>query len=310
MKGNLDFSEEDIKDLIYAECKALEVTAKKYSDAMLSGAYKSIKRGAGVEFEEARIYTPSDDSRRIDWKVTARKQKPYIKSFREEKDQSMYLIVDGTLSTLLGIENTKSKKILEVAAFIGSIASFNQDKIGSICFTNTGLNFNKVKRGFSSVYKILHDIVSLSVRTSSVDSLVWNNAQPAMSFKEALKNVQRFIKRRSKIFLISDFNFPIDFEAEISQISNKHDLFCVSVYDAIEDDLPNSGTFFTKNPETGEEQILQLSNNLVRNFLINEMQEHKKNLENAFKRLEIPYVTLNTSTNTREVLFRFFRGLK
>ena len=78
--ADLELSEIEIKDLIFSECKALEITAKKFADASISGAYKSLKKGSGIEFEETRLYTPSDDSRRIDWKVTARRQKPYIKS--------------------------------------------------------------------------------------------------------------------------------------------------------------------------------------------------------------------------------------
>lgn len=301
----LDISEEEIKNLIYSECKALELHAKKYSDSVLSGAYKSVKRGSGIEFEETRVYSPSDDARRIDWKVTARKQKPYIKSFREEREQSIFLIVDSTYSTLLGKENTKSKKILEVAAFIGSIASFNQDKIGSMSFTNSDVSFNKAKRGFSSVYKILHDIISLSLRIGSIEESKSNASH--ISFKAVLDHVQRFIKKRSKVFLISDFSFVNDFEKELSTLSKKQDIYCISVYDAIEDSLPTSGTYLTKNPETGEEHILSLSHPQVRDYLQTQIKVHREQIEQIFKKREIPFIALHTSTDTREALFRFFK---
>ena len=297
-------SEIDIKDLIYAECKALEITARKFADTSISGAYKSLKRGSGIEFEEARIYTPSDDARRIDWKVTARKQKPYIKSFREEREQSIVLIVDGTYSTLLGVEESKSKRILEVAAFIGSIATFNQDLIGSLSFTNYNFNYTKPKRGFNSVFKILHDIISIQVKNSEETEAI---DQKQLPFSEVLQNVGKIIKKKSQLFIISDFNFKYEFESPLKSLSKKHDVYCISIEDALETKLPEAGTYLLKNPENGEENLFNFSNKKARNAIIENIKNHRENIQLLFKRQKIPFLTLNSDSDVRSCLFSFFK---
>ena len=293
----------NLKELVYSECRALEITAKKLADASVTGAYRSLKKGSGIEFEEARLYTPSDDSRRIDWKVTARKQNPYIKSFREERDQSVLLVVDKTASTLLGIEESKARKILEAAAFIGSIASFNQDAIGSILFSEDGFTYSRPKKGFASVFKILHEIVNSIYASNNINSAKSSNT----SFAESLFAIGKLVKRKTQIFLISDFNFPTSFEAPLKSISKKHDVFCLSIVDSLESSMPTAGTFLIKDPETGFEQLVNFSNKKTRDSLVSRITSHRENLSRTFKKQGIPYLQLSSSSDIRSSLFTFFK---
>jgi uncharacterized protein (DUF58 family) len=299
----------ELKELIYAECRALEITARKLADASISGAYRSLKKGSGIEFEEARLYTPTDDARRIDWKVTARKQKPYIKSFKEEQDQSVLIVVDQTPSTLLGIESSKAKKILEISAFIGTIANFSNDPIGSILFDNNGFSYNKPKKGFSNVFQILNEIYSSIHCVANNDSKLEKKqfTNESDNFSQILVSVGKLAKRKSQIFIISDFNFPINFESALKFVGIKHDLFCLSIEDALEESIPDSGTFLLKNPETGEEQLINFSSKLTREAIHKGIESHRKKLNDTFKKYKIPFLKLSTTSDIRSKLFSFFK---
>ena len=132
MSQQLNSSE--VSSLLYAECRALQFKARKWAEEQTSGNYRSLSRGSGMEFDEARLYVPGDDSRRIDWKLTARKSSAYVKSFIEENDNAVSLLIDLSASTILGTRYSLLERILEVSAFLSSIALFNKDVISAILF--------------------------------------------------------------------------------------------------------------------------------------------------------------------------------
>ena len=119
--------------------------------------------------------------------------------------------------------------------------------------------------------------------------------------------MSRMVKRKSQIFIISDFNFKMDFDSALKALSIKHDIFCISVRDALESELPTSGTFLVKNPENGMESIIDFSNKKVRDSIVTEINKHQVQLEKTFKRQKVPFLSVSTKSDIRLELFSFFK---
>jgi uncharacterized protein (DUF58 family) len=296
-------SEEEIRSLLYSECRALEFTARKWADARISGAYKSIQKGSGVEFEEARLYTPGDDARRIDWKVSARKQQPYIKSFREDRDQSLFLIADVSPSSLLGINEPKINKIGEICAFLSSIAVFNQDAVGAISFYEDIVSYSPAKKGFSATLKLLHAIYKTAYELGNHRA-----ATSTPSLHSTLVSASSILKRKSIIFIISDFTMPIDFGSSLQILSKKHDVYAIRLNDALESQIPEKGVFSVLHPETKEQYLIDFSSKKTRTALLEQIETHATELKNTFSRRGIPFLSLNNNDSIRSSLFSFFQA--
>jgi uncharacterized protein (DUF58 family) len=298
-------TEEEIRSLLYSECRALEFTARKWADARIAGAYKSIQKGSGIEFEEARLYSPGDDARRIDWKVSARKQQPYIKSFREDRDQSLFLIADVSPSSLLGINEPKINKIGEICAFLSSIAVFNQDAVGAISFYEDIVSYSPPKKGFSATLKLLHAIYKTAYE------LGLGNHRPSSStpsLHSTLVSASSILKRKSIIFIISDFTMPIDFGSSLQILAKKHDVYAIRLTDQLESQIPEKGVFSVVHPETKEQYLIDFSSKKTRTALLEQIEKHAKDLKNTFSRRGIPFLSLNNNDSIRSSLFTFFQA--
>jgi uncharacterized protein (DUF58 family) len=294
--------EEEIKSMLFSECRALEYTARKWADARISGAYKSIQKGSGIEFEEARLYTPGDDARRIDWKVSARKQQPYIKSFREDRDQSLIIITDVSPSCLLGVNEPKIRKIGEICAFLASIAVFNGDAVGGITFFNDIISYTPPKKGFSSTLRLLHSIYKTAYDLKNHPPL---DASPSLN--STLVSAASIIRKKSIIFLVSDFNTPTDFSGPLEMLGRKHDVYAVRLQDPLEENVPGSGIFAFMDPETGRTFRIDFSSKSSRDAFSHTIQEHTTSLKRIFSSARVPYISLSGEDSVRSSLFTFFQ---
>lgn len=230
---------------LFAEIRRLQFQARRLADQGVSGKYRSAFKGQGIEFDEVREYFPGDDVRAIDWKVTARSRKPFVKSYREERELTVMIAVDLSGSTKTGTRSQlRSQLIAKVGAVLTLIALRNNDKVGLVTFSDRIESFHPPRKARSSSWRILHEVLAPEVQGVGTD------LTSALSF---LTNV---LKRPSIVFLISDFHAS-GFEPALSIISRKHDLTAVLVRDPSEIRLPaNSGLISLADPETNRIVLL------------------------------------------------------
>ncbi|HMO18619.1 MAG TPA: DUF58 domain-containing protein [Oligoflexia bacterium] len=292
---------EDVKEIIYKECRALQFIARSYADQRIAGAYKSLHKGSGIEFEEARLYSPGDDARRIDWKISARKQQPYIKSFREEKETSLILVTDVSTSTHSGRTDSKLRKSVEVSAFLSSIAIFNQDTVGAIPFSHDYRTFIPPAKGIPATFRAMQGILTEAEKVRQEGFI-----KTPSSLVPCLLSTERLLRRKSIIFIISDFNFDVDFEKPLAALQKYHDVYAIRIKDSIEKEIPEKGIFAIRNPETGADYLINLSSPFERSKIIKQIEDHSEDLIQTFSRARVNYLELTEQDDMRSSLFSFF----
>lgn len=289
----------ELSSLLYGECRSLQFRAKKWAEEQTTGGYRSIAKGSGMEFDEARLYVPGDDSRRIDWKLTARKSSPYVKSFIEERDVSVSLLIDLSSSSLLGSKITLIERVLEVSAFLSSIALFNKDIISAFLFDHEIKSRIKPSKKPSSVFRILHSIID-EINTSSDRS-----QKSDFTLKNILDEVSSSLKRKSIIFLISDFKFPTNYHASLKFLAQKHELYSIWLNDSVEPLLNLGRLTKVYNPETGKEFVCDLSNKESINQIRNDRIAHETKLTNLFNSTGTRFTKIEENDETKDVLSAF-----
>ncbi|MCL2111639.1 MAG: DUF58 domain-containing protein [Clostridiales bacterium] len=220
--------------------RRIEITSGKLVDEVFSGEYRSGFRGKGMEFENIRQYTPGDDVRSIDWNVTARYNKAFVKQFVEERELNMFLLIDMSRSNSFGM---KREFIAEISATLAFSATKNNDRVGVIFFTEQVEKFIPSKSGRRHVLAIIESILNFEPE------------QNGTNIAEALKYFNRIEKKRSVVFLISDF-LDDDYENELKASSGRHDLICIRVVDRAEELIPKGAIFTFNDLESGETFVM------------------------------------------------------
>lgn len=238
--------------------KKLKFNPKKLITSGLTGGYKSRFRGRGIEFEEVREYIPGDDIKSIDWKVTAKSGKPYTKVFKEERELNVIVMIDISSSIFTG---TKVRQLKDAAKEIAEILSFvaiqNNDQIGLVLFADKVIEFFPPKNNLNNHLKIINKIEELSQGVKSKTDVV-----------NLFKFLSNRIKKRSLFFIISDFQFDVDFDDPIlAKTIKRNDLVCFKLVDRLETNLPNVGLLKIQDPETDEELVIDTSDRkFIENF--------------------------------------------
>lgn len=295
--------ESQINQEILSKVRQIEIRSRRLVEEAISGHYHSVFKGRGMNFDEVREYVPGDDIRSIDWNVTARMSRPFIKKYVEERELSIVLMIDLSASQeFASIESTKR----EIAAEIGSILAFsalkNNDKIGLILWTDQIELYIPPKKGRRHVLRIIREILFFTPKTRGT------NLSMALDF------VNQVIRRHAVVFLIGDFCFSGDFEKELSltcsklQITNKrHDLVGISVRDPNEFVLPKLGLINIEDAETGEQ--VEINTNL--DWVIKEFSKladaQKDLVRKSFRSSGVDLLELETATPYLPALLRFFK---
>ncbi len=243
--------------------RRIEITARKLVEESFTGDYRSGFRGKGMEFESIRQYYPGDDVRSIDWNVSARQNKVFVKQFCEERELNMFLLVDMSGSNNFG---NKKDIVAELGAMLAFSASMNNDKVGAVLFTKKVEKFIPSKNGREHVLAIIENILELVPESSGT------------SISEALKFFNRVEKKKSIVFIISDF-LDEGFEKDLKIVSKHHDLILVRVVDKAEQQIPSGAVFVFEDLETGE--VVEL-NNLEREFRRNDPEMKGRNIINVY----------------------------
>ena len=225
---------------ILAKVKKIEIKTRRLVDELTAGAYHSVFKGSGVEFEEVREYTDGDDIRSIDWNVTARMNFPYVKQFTEERELTVFLMVDVSASGDFG---STGKSRNEVAAELGALIAFsairNRDRVGLMMFTDREELHLPARKGKNHVLRLIRELLFFEPVGKKTD------------LKFALDNLMQVTKRKSVVFLISDL-LDTGFESSLRIAAKKHDLIVIHLIDPLEKKFPAAGSINLEDAETGE----------------------------------------------------------
>lgn len=270
------------------------VTAAMVND-LFAGQYHSAFKGRGMEFEEVREYQPGDDVRTIDWNVTARAGRPFIKTFREERELTVLLLVDISASQNFGTrENLKSELVAEVGATLALSAIQNNDKIGLALFTDRIESVVPARKGKRHVLRVIRELLYHEPKGRGSD------VAGAMEYLSRVQN------KRAVVFVVSDFRCP-DFLQPLRVLRRRHDVVPIIVSDPRESVLPNVGYLELLDPETNEQVLINTRSRRVRRRFAERATAERARLLRMFRRLRIDPIELQTGESFVEPLMRFFR---
>jgi len=277
--------------------KRIEIKSKGLSQNIFSGQYHSAFKGRGMAFSEVREYVPGDDIRNIDWNVTARFDTPYVKVFEEERELTVLLMIDVSASTSFGLVNDYKKNIIaEIAATIAFSANQNNDKIGVIFFSNKVEKFIPPKKGKSHILRIIREIIATEKAASDSD------------LNEPLRFLFQAIKKRTTVFVLSDFLYPINFSDALKICSKKHDIIAIKVNDKREKELPNVGLLPIKNIETQDIQWIDTSDKTLRTQVQANFLRHSDEIKKLFQKYKIDQIEIFTHQNYVTPLVALFKN--
>ena len=268
-------------------------------NTLMAGQYRSVFRGAGIEFEEVREYSPGDEVKSIDWKVSARMGKPFIKRYREEREQVVMLLVDmsasGRFSTTASI---KRETAAEIAAILAFNAIRNNDKAGAILFTDQVERYIPPKKGSAHVWRLIREIFTFQPENTGTDIVA------------AVDFLARVCRKRSVAFLVSDFlteRFDRETTLRIRSAARKHELVSVLVTDPGEFCLPEGGIVALKDLETGDVRFLDAADRATRErFQVDRRAVHDRILQ-THQRMNMDCIEMSTDGDAADVLVRYFR---
>lgn len=301
-----------IEDELLKKVRYIELKVRKKVDTYLQGAYKALFRGEGLEFEEVREYMPTDDARRIDWNVTARMGKPFVKRYREERELTVLLTVDISESSLYGTFSSAREIMATLSAAIAFSAIRNNDKVGLILFSDRIDAYIPPRRGRNHLLTVIRTLLTVHP-SSKIDSsqlkgkkkVFSSDASDVRTNPEAAFNfLLKVMKKKSLIFFLSDMLFR-DIPESLKTARRKHEIIPVGVYDKSVFSPLKHAYIKTTDPESGKDHVLDFSGNRKDRWdLICEKKERE------FKKLRMPPVWIENKKDFINDLVLGFRKLE
>jgi uncharacterized protein (DUF58 family) len=261
----------------------IRIFTSRLVDEHLSGDYHSVFKGQGIEFDQVREYVPGDDIRSIDWNVTARMGHPFIKRYSEERELTIFFVVDISGSHSFGSQDrSKAELAAELTCLLALSAVKNQDKVGLILFSDKVDTVIPPRKGRKTVMRLVREVLAAG------------ETRRGTSIANALRFLNQIQKRKAIVFLISDF-LDQGFEQELRITNRKHDVVCCAIGDPREATLPDVGLIDVLDPETGELVLLDTSSRTLRDaFTTEAAAREQKRLEN-FRRAKIDSLDISTA---------------
>ena len=276
--------------------RKIEIKARKLSRNIFAGEYHSQFKGRGMAFSEVREYQPGDDVRSIDWNVTARLNKPYIKVFEEERELTVMLLVDVSGSRHFGtISQMNRDMIAEVAATLAFSTIANNDKVGVIFFSDKIEKFIPAKKGKTHVLHIIRELLSFEPSSTGTD------------VAQALQYFTNAQKRHCTAFLISDFIESGNMYKPLMIASNRHEVNAIQIYDRREAELPNIGLVKFHDAETGKDLWVDTAIASVRNQYGQAWRDNQNEIQQLFTRTGVDYVSVRTDEDYVKALMHLFK---
>ena len=284
----------ETSDLI-KKVRKIEIKTRGLSHNIFAGEYHSAFKGRGMSFSEVREYQYGDDVRDIDWNVTARFNKPFIKVFEEERELTVMLLVDLSESLDFGtVKQTKRDMLTEIAATIAFAAIQNNDKIGVIFFTDKVEKFIPPQKGRKHILYIIRELLNFEPESSRTDISV------------PLQYLTNALKKRCTAFLISDFIDNNDFRNAMTIANRKHDVVAIQVYDRRLAELPRVGLIKVRDSESGEEMFVDTSSSKVQAAQREWWREQQAKLEDTLNRSRVDSVSISTDGDYVKALMTLF----
>ena len=283
---------------ILKKVRQIEIRTKNVVNDFFGGDYHSNFKGRGMTFSEVREYVPGDDVRSIDWNVTARTGKPHIKIFEEERELSVLILIDVSSSGVFG--SKKDLKIdlgVEIAAMLSFSAIKNNDKVGLALFSDKIEKYIPPKKGKKHVLRLITDIVNHD----------FENSNKRTSIKTAIDFANKISKRKSVIFLISDF-IDDNFWNELKFLNFKHDVVGLQIYDSYERNFPNVGLINIHDSETGENTWIDTTSKKNRGKFQKNSNEKLDKFSKKCKNIGFDLLQINTDDDYIKFLMQFFRS--
>lgn len=280
---------------ILKKVRRLEITTRGLVNEVFSGEYHSVFKGRGMNFSEVREYQFGDDVRSIDWNVTARMGHPFVKVFEEERELTVMLVVDASSSGEFGsVERMKGEIAVEICALLAFSAIKNNDKVGLIIFTDQVEKFVPPRKGRAHVLRVLREL------------LYYQPVHRSTDIGLALEYLTRVTRRRSVVFLVSDF-LSRGFERPLRVASRRHDLVAIHVDDPRELELPDVGYIELEDAETGERLVVDTRDTQVREDFAARVRDDYAKRERFFRSISVDSINISTSGAYVESLIRFFQ---
>jgi uncharacterized protein (DUF58 family) len=280
---------------IVRQVRRLQLRARRAVEDILGGEYHSIFKGMGIAFEEVREYQPGDDIRTIDWNVTARMGHPFIKRFVEERELTVMLLIDSSGSQHFGTRLQQKREVAaELAAVLAFSAITNNDKVGLVSFTDRIERFIPPRKGIRHVLRLIRDV------------LFFEPAGERTSLRAALDYVNRVLRRRAIIFLLSDF-LDTGYEKALRRTGRRHDLIAVRLSDPREDELPRVGLLELEDAETGARLLLDTFSQEVRAAHAAAARQRRENVRQLLRSAGVDLIEASTGGGHLDALVRFFQ---
>ncbi len=309
---------------ILEKVRLIEIRARHLVDDVFSGQYESVFKGRGMEFEEVREYVPGDDIRAIDWNVTARMGELFIKKHREERELTVVLVVDVSGSLGFGSgEKLKSEVAAELCAILALSAINNNDRVGLLTFSDRALNYIPPKKGTRHGMRVIREILYPKTAQERRDENVASNARRRSlgsfrqlpkrlkgvvkaSFRsqqfeiktkigESLRYMNRILKRRSIVFLVSDFVSSDDFVWDLMLTARRHDLTACVISDVRERELVPAGLIALEDAETGQKTVIDTNNAWLRRQFAEQRKKEAESLGRKLLSSKVEFVTIPTT---------------
>ncbi|PKK89194.1 MAG: DUF58 domain-containing protein [Candidatus Wallbacteria bacterium HGW-Wallbacteria-1] len=275
--------------------RRIEITTSHLVEDLFSGEYHSIFKGRGMEFAEVREYQRGDDVRTIDWNVTARMNRPFVKQFCEERELTVMLMVDASSSEAFGTHGmAKAELAAEICALLAFSAIKNNDRVGLMFFTDGVEKYIPPKKGKQHVIRVIREVLCFSPRGRGTD------------IAQALAYLNRVTTRRCVVFLLSDF-MSGGYEKDLMAASRRHDITTISLADRREEELPDVGLVNLMDAETGEEVLVDTSDPQVREVFARLSARDRQGLKRSMDGMKVGIVRTRTDQGYVNPLVAYFR---
>ncbi|MFC2264616.1 MAG: DUF58 domain-containing protein [Prevotella conceptionensis] len=280
---------------LFKQVRKIEIKTRGLSSNIFAGQYHSAFKGRGMAFSEVREYQFGDDVRDIDWNVTARFRRPFVKVFEEERELTVMLIIDVSGSLDFGTtQRTKREMATEMAAILAFSAIQNNDKIGVIFFSDRIEKYIPPKKGRKHILYIIHEMLDFKPESKRTNVAA------------AIEYLTRVMKRRCIAFVVSDFYAENSFQKELQIANSKHDVVAIQVYDQRAKTLPNVGLMKVKDAETGHEMFIDTASAKLRRAHTEYWLERMNTLKTTFAQSNVDWVSVATNEDYVKAMMLLF----
>ena len=282
---------------ILKKVRKYEIEIRKFLNNSNQGDYRSIFKGSGIDFDDLRPYQYGDDHRSINWNITAKEDKIYTNTYKEDKEQSVFFLVDVSKSQEIGKDENKINTSKEIASVLTLSALNTNSQVGLLCFSDQKELFIQSKKGISHGYRIIKNIYDLKQKSNNT------------SISSMIKFFMKSIRKKSLVIIISDF-IDENYHKSLKSLSNSHDVICLHIYDDYETKIPALGIIEVEEKENNYKKWVNTSSKTfkekTKDLFINTSIEMKKNMNS----LGINYLRINSRENYIKNLIKLFKYRK